>query len=228
MLNAQFFAAMRTGLYSKGLSQAGVDGMNAICTAFDGFTGAAKCNDDLAAILATCYIETGPNMNLSVREVGRGASHDYGKPAGPYNLVYYGRGPCQITWLENYTKAQKRTGIDFVQFPDYMCDPKYGIAYMIDAMYSGLFTGVGLRNFITPGVPTTLPSFQKARAIINGTDKAAEYASYCVSFQRALLNGYDKPKSLPATSTPVPTPVAAAKPTGLLAAIAAWFHPNKG
>ena len=227
-LNEQFFAALRAGLYSRGLSQAAVDGMNVVCKAFDGFTGGVVCTDDLACILATVYIETGPNFSLSVREVGNGAGHDYGKPDGPYNQVYYGRGPCQITWLANYMKAEKRTGTHFVQYPDYMLDPRYGIPYMIDAMFAGLFTQKGLRTYITPGVPTTQVSFQKSRAIINGTDKAAIFATYCVGFQRALLNGYDKPRLLPVSPTPSATPVAAAKSKGLLAGLLSWFHSKNG
>ena len=228
MLNEQYFAAMRSGLYKAGLSQAAVDGMNAICAAFDGFTGAPKCTDDLAAILATCYIETGRNMNLSVREIGGGKGHEYGKPAGDYGQIYYGRGPCQITWLANYTIAEKRTGVHFVQYPDLMCDPKYGIPYMIDAMYAGIFTKKALRGYITPGVPTSSAQFQKSRAIINGTDRAAEYATLCVQFQQALTHGYDAPKALPAKPVPSTVPTAAAKPKGLLAGIVAWFLKKNG
>ena len=226
MLNEQFFAALRSSLYRGTISQPAVDGMNAICTAFEGFTGAQRCSDDLAAIMATCYLETGPNMNLSIRELGKGEGKTYGDPTGDYHNVYYGRGPCQITWLENYARAEKRMGVHFVQYPDLMCDPRYGIPYMIDAMYAGLFTAKGLRNYITPGVVTPFAQFQLARAIINGTDKAAEYASYCQKFQTALANGYT---ILPAAPlTPVLTPVAAAKSTGLLADLRAWFHSKNG
>ena len=218
MLNEQFFASMRSTLYKLGLSQAAVDGMNAICTAFDGFTGSPKCTDDLAAILATCYIETGPNMNLSVKEYGQGKGKAYGEPAGDYKQVYYGRGPCQITWLTNYTLAEKRTGVHFVQFPDYMCEPKYGIPYMIDAMYAGLFTKKALRGYITPGITTTFASFQQSRAIINGSDKAVQYAGLCVQFQAALHNGYT---SVPAAS---PNPNKPAQNSGLLAWLQGLFR----
>ena len=225
-LNEQFFAGVRSSLYKGTISQNAMDGMNAICLAFDGFSGGVLCTDDLAAILAACYLETGPEFRLSVREVGMGKGHDYGKVAGPYNQIYYGRGPCQITWLANYTVAQKRTGVDFVQYPDYMLDPKYGIPYMIDAMYAGLFTKKGLRNFITPGVPTSSAQFGAARDIINPGDKRILYASYCTAFQAALGNGYVKvPKAQP-------TPVAKQVPTTivgrLLAGLAELFHSKNG
>ena len=227
MLNEQFFAAIRSSLYRGTISQPAVDGINAIVAAFDGFSGAAKCKDDLAAILATCYLETGMNMDLSVREYGLGKGKVYGVPDGDYKQVYYGRGPCQITWLENYTIAEKRTGVHFVQFPDLMCDPKYGVAYMIDAMYAGLFTKKGLRNYITPGIPTTKASFASSRAIINGTDKASIYAGYCLAFQAALAVGYTITQPT-APKVPASTPVAVTKPKGLLAGLLAWFHSKNG
>ena len=35
-------------------------------------------------------------------ELGKGKGRKYGLPTGPYNQVYYGRGPIQITWDYNY------------------------------------------------------------------------------------------------------------------------------
>lgn len=234
-LNAQFFAALRLGLYAQGLSQAAVDGMNAVCTAFDGFTGHDHCTDDLAAVLATCYLEAGAGFNLAIREIGRGAGKAYGVPAGPYNQVYYGRGPCQETWLTNYTRSEKRTSIGFVKDPDLMLDPKYGTVNMLDGMYNGLFTGKGLRNYITPGVPTSLAHFKAARAIINGQDKADKYADLCLQFQRALYTGYDKPvlpvapiSAPPAHQAPPSTLRPTPPPKGLLAEVAWWWRGKKG
>lgn len=230
-LNEQFFAALRSGLYNtRGISQQAVDGMNAVCAAFDGFTGHDHCVDDLAAILATVYIETGENMDVSIREVGKGVGKAYGVPAGPYNQVYYGRGPCQITWLTNYTRSEKRLTAPFVKTPDLMLDPHAGLIAMLDGMYAGLFTGVGLRNFITPGVPTTPAKFKAARAIVNGQDKADQYASLCVAFTRALYTGYDKPATatvLPQSPT-LPTSQPSPPRSTLFSAIAAWFQGKKG
>lgn len=226
-LNAQFFATLRTGLYSAGVTQSAVDGLNSLCATFDTFTGHDHCVDDLAAIMATAYLETGSDINLAIREVGRGAGKAYGKPAGPYNQIYYGRGPCQETWLANYLRSMKRTGIDFVQHPDLMLDPKYGNVNMLDGMYNGLFTGKGLRNFITPGVPTTLERFMAARAVINGHDKADYYGKLCVAFQRALTLGYDKPVTAPPVLSTAPqasTPLPAKPAYGLVAEIASWFR----
>ncbi len=35
-------------------------------------------------------------------ELGKGKGRQYGLPSGPYHKVYYGRGPIQITWENNY------------------------------------------------------------------------------------------------------------------------------
>ena len=42
------------------------------------------------------------------REIGRGTGRSYGKPAGPYRQIYYGRGPIQITWEQNYKYITER------------------------------------------------------------------------------------------------------------------------
>ena len=35
-------------------------------------------------------------------EIGKGRCKKYGMPSGPYKKIYYGRGPIQITWEQNY------------------------------------------------------------------------------------------------------------------------------
>lgn len=39
---------------------------------------------------------------IYIAEIGKGRGKKYGKPAGPYNKIYYGRGPIQVTWEKNY------------------------------------------------------------------------------------------------------------------------------
>lgn len=67
------------------------------------------------------------------KEIGAGKGRKYGKPAGPYNQIYYGRGPIQVTWYENYKKIYetffKKAGLsqyDIVKNPDLALDPKIG------------------------------------------------------------------------------------------------------
>lgn len=48
-------------------------------------------------------------------ELGKGRGKKYGIPTGPYNQIYYGRGPIQITWDYNYKYITEN------------CFPKLGI-----------------------------------------------------------------------------------------------------
>ena len=192
-----------------GYTQQQVDALNAIATCFDAFTGHDHCIDDLAYIMATCYREAGTALNLAVEEYGKGRGKAYGVPAGDFGLVYYGRGPTQVTWLKNYQTAKLRTSLDFVQHPEFMCEPAKGIVYMIDAMYAGVFTGKSLRTYITPGKTTTFAAFGECRRIINGTDHKDEIAYNAMAFVLALNAGYTPPVK----TQPTPSPQSAQSPT---------------
>lgn len=41
-------------------------------------------------------------------EIGKGKGRKYGVPTGPYNKIYYGRGPIQITWDYNYKNITEK------------------------------------------------------------------------------------------------------------------------
>lgn len=53
-------------------------------------------------VLAQFAVESGSFYYTA--EIGQGRGKKYGVPTGPYNKVYYGRGPIQITWESNYKK----------------------------------------------------------------------------------------------------------------------------
>ena len=101
-----FFTEVRKHQYGGRISQAAVTGITAILDAWDKW---APDSDPrfIAYSLGTVYRECGTKM-LPVRESGRGKGKKYGKPAGPHGRVYYGRGHVQLTWWENYKKADKR------------------------------------------------------------------------------------------------------------------------
>jgi len=39
---------------------------------------------------------------IYTEEIGKGAGRSYGSPTGPYGKIYYGRGPIQVTGIDNY------------------------------------------------------------------------------------------------------------------------------
>lgn len=51
-------------------------------------------------ILANVMVESGNFKWFS--EIGNGRGRAYGRPAGPYKQIYYGRGPLQVTWYDTY------------------------------------------------------------------------------------------------------------------------------
>lgn len=70
---------------------------------------------------------------LYMKEIGAGQGKKYGVPAGPYNQIYYGRGPVQVTWESNYKqiyeKFFKPNGLGDINIwknPDLCNDPYVG------------------------------------------------------------------------------------------------------
>lgn len=57
-------------------------------------------------VLAQFAVESGQFIYTS--ELGKGKGKKYGQPAGPYNKLYYGRGPIQITWEQNYKQISQQ------------------------------------------------------------------------------------------------------------------------
>lgn len=67
------------------------------------------------------------------KEIGEGRKYKYGLPDGPFNKIYYGRGPIQVTWYHNYKNIYesffKKIGYekyDVVRNPDLALDPVIG------------------------------------------------------------------------------------------------------
>jgi putative chitinase len=100
------------------------------------------------------------------------------------NLRYYpwyGRGFVQLTWEENYKRAQKELGLgtQLTDDPDKALDPVIAAQVIVRGMTEGWFTGKKLSDYIT----LQKSDFVNARCIVNGTDKASDIS--------ALAQGYD-------------------------------------
>jgi len=178
MNRAVFFAAVRTSLFAGRLSQSQVDGMTAILDAFDAVDLPAEAK---AYMLATAFHETARTM-WPIEESGKREGRSYGRPAGPYSLVYYGRGFVQLTWIQNYQKAKDELGVDFVQHPERALELKNAADIMIRGMTGGWFTGRKLADYFADGKTDWI----NARRIINGTDKARTIAAYAQKFLAAI------------------------------------------
>lgn len=202
-----FYAALRSRastVFGTSLSQGQVNGCETLLDEGDARKSRLPC---LAYVLATAYHETAHTMQ-PIEEYGKGKGKAYGKPAGPYGKVYYGRGYVQLTWLDNYQKAGEKLSVNLVKFPEQALNPKIASEILFASMEQGWFTGRKLDDYLT----ALATDYVGARRIVNGTDKASLIAGYAKAFETALkAAGYSsqKPQPLPpqpAQEAPKPVP----------------------
>ncbi|RYE71634.1 MAG: hypothetical protein EOP19_31600 [Hyphomicrobiales bacterium] len=188
---AKFFAHLRSGaapMFGKSLSKSQVAGIEGI---LDGFTVTGDGRDKtLAYGLATARREVGSGM-VPVREGFRKTDADarayvlrhyptkYGKPAGPWGHVYYGRGIVQLTWLANY----EREGI--AHDPDKALEPEFAAELMFKGLLDGRWNGLGkgLAFYLPTGGPDDM---KNARRTVNITDHWEEIAGFYRQFMAAI------------------------------------------
>lgn len=111
----------------------------------------------------------------------------YAQPHPLTGQSYYGRGLVQLTHYDNYLKMEKLLTIPLTANPDLALHINAATEIMFEGMTRGIsnagdFTGRSLEHYFTPGKNDWLGS----RAIINGSDRAAEIADICVGFYNAL------------------------------------------
>jgi putative chitinase len=220
MNRAAFFASVRAKPFGGSLSQAQVEGMDAILSAASAY--GVKDVRHLAYALATAYHETARTMQ-PIKEYGgtayftrmydvKGERPELARKMG--NTVpgdgprYCGRGYVQLTWRVNYERAGKEIGADLVASPDLAMTPENAARIMFAGMEEGWFTGKKLADYFSASKDDPV----QARRIINGTDKASTIAGYHASFLAALnAAGWDGVADHPRETTPVapyePAPV---------------------
>ena len=159
----------------KGLSQGQVDGLNYKLDVWEKHYSQHPLKH-LAYCLATSFWETGRKM-LPVREIGKGRGRKYGRRAGPYGHVYYGRGDVQLTWHRNYVFAGKKIGVDLEKNPEKALDPAVSARVLFQGCLEGWFTGKKLSDY---------KSYRNMRRVVNGTDKASTIAALAMHFEGAL------------------------------------------
>lgn len=197
-MRGEFFARARAGLLGPTLSQAEVDGCNAI---LDAMAGLPVCF--AAYALATAYKETNHAMH-PVEEMGgtsyftrrydiRGANPAKARELG--NLKpgdgarYHGRDYTQTTGRANYAKAAARTGVDLVAHPERIAELPIAAKVMRSGMTEGWFTGRGLGHYLPSVGFATWAQFFAARKVINGLDCAGQIAGYAIAFQTYIGAG---------------------------------------
>ena len=177
-INQSGYAMIRQKLFNGRLSQAQVNGIDAILQAINQHGLPDK--RQAAYILATAYHETARTMQ-PVEELGKGRGREYGVAID--GKVYYGRGYVQLTWLYNYKIMGKLLDIGLVKNPALACEPDVAAQIMLQGMTRGLFTGKKLSDYIN----SLKCDYVNARRIINGSDRALLIAGYAVIWADALL-----------------------------------------
>jgi len=154
-----------------------------------------------AYVLATAWHETAHTMK-PVREYG-GEAYLRKKKYYPY----VGMGFAQLTWLENYQKATKELGVDFVGNPKKLLEPAYSAEILVIGSRDGWFAGDKKgRHKLSRYITLAKSDYVNARRIINGTDKASLIAGYAKEYDADLKRiGYGE-KASPAPVQPSPAP----------------------
>ena len=211
MNKTTFFAYARRAPFGGRLSQAQVDGTNAILAEAE---RRKLPNEQTAYVLATAFHETGGKMqpvveNLNyttasqikktwpsrfasvaaaqpyVRQPQKLANKVYGGRMGNNTnndgWTYRGRGLVQITGKDNY----KKYGLG--DNPDAALEDGTAVRILFDGMMNGKFTGKKLADYFGKGKEDP----EGARAIVNSTDKASLIASHYRSFLDSLVAAQD-------------------------------------
>ena len=168
MINRKtFFDAVRQHPFSGTLSAEQVDGMTRILDEWERrkLTNMAW----LAYMLATTFHETSRAMQ-PVKEDG---DESYLKAKAYWPWI--GEGLVQVTWEVNHRKFGATAPGQLLTWP-------VALLALFDGMIKGMFTGRGLGHYFGTGRNDPVG----ARAIINGTDRAALVASYHYAFLHAL------------------------------------------
>ena len=182
-----FFAHIRPSPLYKRLTTSQVSGHKDIIKALK------KHNVPLshaAYVLATAYHETAHKMQ-PVRE-GLRASDAWRKRNLRY-YPWYGRGHVQLTWRENYVKADQKLGLGgtLVANADRALEPDISAEVLVVGSVEGWFSEDKrgrhtLARHLPNGNTATRAQFKQARRIINLMDRADQIAGYALVYQEAL------------------------------------------
>ena len=170
-----FFDIVRSSLFPGGMTQSQVDGMEAILSAWE----ENPRSDNLRWLsypLATTAHETGFTMQ-PIEEYGKGSGMEYGKPDAETGQTYYGRGYVQLTWKDNYIRADEELGFGHTEGDVTSCEwhpgnqlkAEVAAETMFQGMVEGWFRGDSKgRQTLERWFNETTDDSYMAREIING------------------------------------------------------------
>lgn len=178
-----FFASVKS--HFGALKQSQVDGFNTLLDAYgDAGWGAPYAANGFG----TGWLETNQTMQ-PVREAYW--KDEAWRKANLRYYPWYGRGYVQLTWEDNYRKAdaELNLGGTLVAKPDRAMEPGIAAEIMVSGMAHGWFTTKKLGDYLPTTGLGTRDQHKQARRIINGTDRWDDLATYAMGFQEALVAG---------------------------------------
>lgn len=189
-------------LFGGSLNASQMAGVSRLWQLSEGMGSAAR-----AYLLATVFHETAQTMQ-PIREWGQGKGRAYGL-VDQSGKAPYGRGYVQITWRDNYLRADRALGLKGRLAADYdlALDPDIAAKILRQGMEQGWFTGKKLSDYLQ-GDQASLASYAQARRIINGRDRAAAIAAYALVFEAALRESAPR-KAVAASKTAAKSGLAA-------------------
>ena len=202
MNRTEFYARVRP-IFGGSLSQKQVDGIEVLLAATSSMPVTHR-----AYLLATAMHETASTMQ-PIAEYGKGKGKPYGKP-GRHGQAQYGRGYVQLTWDDNYERADEALGLNGALLKDFnlAMQPTIAANILVRGCSEGWFTGKKLADYL-PG------DYRGARRVVNGLDKADLIAGYAREFEAALrlLPDPVTPHISPAAGGADITPIGTKTPT---------------
>jgi len=187
-----FFDSVRPKPFPNKLNQGQVDGMEAILDAWEADYSVWDLRW-LAYCLATTYHETSQEM-LPIEEYGKGEGQPYGEPDPQTGECYYGRGYVQLTWSDNYRRADTELSLagDSSCFlhAENALDPEIAAEVMFIGMRDGWFRSDSEgKQTLQRYFSDTRDDAYGAREIINGDKTKVPSWSNGVSIGN-LIKGY--------------------------------------
>lgn len=188
---AAFYAALRGSLGA--LTQEQVDGFNRLLDAM------GKAGWPIAWVaygLATSWWETNKQMQPVEEGYYLGPERAKRHQRTLRYFPWYGRGDVQLTWEDNYRKADAYlASIGLIQAgelianPDLALRPDISAAILVWGMGGGKYTGKELGNYLPRTGPANHRQFVLSRYVVNIQDKASQIADVAMKMQAAVEAG---------------------------------------
>ena len=193
-----YFDMVREEPFGGSMNQGMIDGQEAILAVWEHlpilFPAIRLDLRWLAYMLATTFHETSQEM-LPIEEYGKGEGSEYGKKDPETGQTYYGRGFVQLTWRDNYARADRELGLKGADSLEYHAEnaliPKVAAQVMFIGMYQGWFRthDDGSPEDLLRYFNETYDNPYEAREIINGDKTKVPSWSNGVSIGN-LIVGY--------------------------------------